>query len=133
MEEGKRKIVMIVISVVCLGIAAAMIISSVGGDSPGLEENSAQFLCSECGKDFQLNVEEYRKAIAKQGGMTPERMMGPVAIECPSCGQETGYQAIKCDKCAKVFFGTHGTGDFHDRCPDCDYSAIEERKAKKSK
>jgi hypothetical protein len=49
-----------------------------------------------------------------------------LAFTCPKCSQDMVYNAIKCEKCGKIFF----IGGQGDKCPDpkCGYSKSEERR-----
>lgn len=136
MVEDKKKVVMIVIIVACLGLAAVIaVINLGGGDSGGgggvAAAGPLPTLCvnRDCGHIFEMTRDEHRQQMRERG-----RMMGrggPPAFTCPQCGEESAYQANKCSKCNTVFIADYTSGDFADRCPECSYSAIEERRATK--
>ena len=131
MEEDKKKIVMIVVVVVCLVLAGALAIKNFGGGGATSTTTTGPqpMLCvnPDCGHIFEMSTEERRQTMRDQ-----ERMMmrrgGPPAFTCPQCGEESVYQANKCSKCSTVFIRDYTSDDLPDRCPECGYSAIEERR-----
>lgn len=132
MDESKKKLVMVVVVVVCLALAGAIaVINFGGGGGTSAEAQGPQpLLCvnPDCGHIFEMSIEERREIIRERGRM--RRRGGPQAFTCPKCGEESAYQANKCTKCSTVFIPDY-TGDFVDRCPECGYSAIEERRQQK--
>jgi len=132
MEEDKKKVVMIVIVVVCLALAGALAYKNFGGGGGGGTSAAAQgpqvMLCvnPDCGHIFEMTIEERRQIMRERGRQM--RRGGPPAFTCPQCGEESAYQANKCTKCSTVFIADYTSGDFPDRCPECGYSAIEERR-----
>ncbi len=136
MEEGQKKIVMIVVVVVCLALAGALAFRNFGGGgTTSVTAQGAQpMLCvnPDCGHIFEMSTEERREIMRARGRQM--RRGGPSAFTCPQCSEESGYQATKCSKCSSVFIPDYTSGDFADRCPnpDCGYSAIEERKKQKA-
>jgi len=136
MVEDKKKVVMIVIIVACLGLAAVIAMINFGGGggggAPGAPTGPSPMLCvnPDCGHIFEMTQEERRKQMLAKGRGAMARRMAPSFI-CPKCGEESAYQARKCPKCETVFIPDFGSGDFADRCPECGYSAIEERRESK--
>jgi ribosomal protein L40E len=128
MEEGKKKMIMIGIIVVC--IAAAVIITvathstssqdGVGSIKPG---TMIWIKCRKCDNAWQMDRKDYYDYIEKYrvGFHVP-------GIECPKCGEKEGYKAEKCPKCGTVF--ETPTSGLPDKCPKCGYSAMEERRKK---
>ena len=137
MVEDKKKVVMVVIVVVCLGLAAVIAVINFGGGGGGGGGAGAagpvSMLCvnPDCGHIFEMTMEERREQMLAKGRAAMRRMGGPPASNCPQCGEESAYQANKCSKCNTVFIADYTSGDFADRCPECSYSAIEERRATK--
>jgi DNA-directed RNA polymerase subunit M/transcription elongation factor TFIIS len=134
MVEDKKKIVMVVIIVVCLGLAAVIAVINFGGGGSGGSTSggttgSTQMLCvnPDCGHMYELTPEERRRQMF-EGGRMMMRQMGPPVFTCPQCGEESAYQANKCPKCETVFVPDWNSDDFTDRCPECGYSAIEEKR-----
>lgn len=134
MEEDKKKVVMIVIVVVCLALAGALAYKNFGGGGGGTSvtaQGPQPILCvnPDCGHIFEMTMEERRQIMRERGRQM--RRGGPPAYICPQCGEESAYQANKCTKCSTVFITDYTTGDFTDRCPECGYSAVEERRQQK--
>jgi len=133
MVEDKKKIVMIVIAVVCLALAVALAIKNFGGGGTSTAAQESQvMLCvnPDCGHIFEMSAEE-RRQIMRDRGRSMTRG-GPLAFTCPKCGEESAYAATKCSKCGTVYIQDYTSGDFADRCPECGYSAIEERRQQKA-
>jgi len=135
MDEDKKKIVMVVIVVACLGLAGAIVIKNFGGGSSSTStaaQGPQVMLCvnPDCGHIFELTRDEMRLQMREKGRMMMGRG-GPPVFTCPQCGEESAYQAIRCPKCSTVFIADYGTDDFADRCPECGYSAIEEKRKQK--
>lgn len=137
MIEDKKKVVMIVIIVACLGLAAVIAMKNFGGRGGGgggaAATGPVSTLCvnSDCGHVFELTREDRREQMLAKGRGAMRRRGGPPAFTCPQCGEESAYQANKCSKCSTVFIADYTSGDFADRCPECGYSPIEERRASK--
>ena len=129
MEENKKKVVMIGIIVVCLGLAIAIWQKTKGAGGAGAEGIPAGEMmwlkCEKCGATYQIEKREYYKYLEEHPGLS---LAGPVAIECKKCGERAARRAIKCPNCGEVFFYGSVPGDFGDRCPKCGYSETEERK-----
>lgn len=51
----------------------------------------------------------------------------PLAFTCPKCNQNTVFNAVKCEKCGKIFFYDASPGGTRDTCPECGYSKDAER------
>ncbi len=135
MDENKKKIVMIVIVVACLALAGAIAVINFGGGgstSSAAAQEAQPMLCvnPDCGHVFEMTMEERREKMRERGRTT--RRGGPIAFACPQCGEESAYQANKCSKCSTVFIPDYTTDDVPDRCPECGYSDIEERRQKKA-
>jgi predicted RNA-binding Zn-ribbon protein involved in translation (DUF1610 family) len=135
MVEDKKKVVMVVIVVVCLGLAAVIAVINFGGGGGGgaAAAGPVLTLCvnPDCGHTFEMTSEERRQQMLAKGRAAMRRGGGPPAFTCPQCGEESAYQANKCSKCNTVFIADYTSGDFSDKCPECGYSAIEERRAAK--
>jgi len=128
MDEDTKKKVMLGLIILCLILAVGItMMTNRGGGGFGSRGNEpVQMLCmnQECGADFELSSEEY-KAQIMQGGMMGPGPMAQMPIECPECGMRSAFRAVKCKKCETVFMQDYTSGDFPDRCPECDYSDIE--------
>ena len=140
MDDSGKKRVMVAIVVICLVAAGVItfIFNNPFSSSSG-PKGPVQMLCvnPDCGYAFEISRNEYRKQMMEKGPMGP-MMMGPMtalhAFTCPKCGKKSAYVATKCPKCGKVFIPNYGiTDDYPDRCPECGYSAMEERYGKRKK
>lgn len=133
MEEGKKKLIMVVIIVVCLGVAATVTFKNIGGSSKGTLESLKRgeemywIKCRnpECENEWQMDKKDY--FVYLRENQDPMSMMAP-AIVCTSCGEEGGYRSEKCEKCGLVFERGSVPNDFADRCPDCSFSETEQKR-----
>ncbi len=129
MEESKKKTVMIAVVIACI-VAAAVItyVSSSGGEG-GIETIERGKLtwvkCGnpDCGDERQIGQRDYFEFI-KEHQVTLAR---PPMV-CEKCGEESVFRAEKCEKCDAVFFYEAVAEDLPDRCIECGYSAIEEKR-----
>ena len=131
MDEDKKKKVMLGLIILCLVLAVGItVMTNMGDGGSGSRSNEpVQMLCmnQECKMDFELSTEEYREQII-QGGMMGPGPMAQMPTECPECGMRSAFRAVCCKKCEVVFMRDYSSGDFPDRCPECDYSDIEVRR-----
>jgi predicted Zn-ribbon and HTH transcriptional regulator len=81
-----------------------------------------------CEAEYQIDTRKYYEYIEKHAD--PSTLAIPPLV-CEKCGEESVYQAVKCEKCALVFERGWKRGDYEDRCPDCDFSKIEEMREKR--
>ncbi len=138
MDEDKKKKVMLGLIILCLVLAigiTAMTNRGSGGSGSGSRSNEpVQMLCmnQECRMDFELSSEEYSEQIM-QGGMMGPGPMAQTPIKCPECNMQSAFRAVKCKECEAIFMQDYTSGDFPDRCPECDYSDIEARRDKARK
>jgi DNA-directed RNA polymerase subunit RPC12/RpoP len=78
-----------------------------------------------CGNTWQMDNKEFFQYVEKyRDGMTVP------GVECPKCGNKSGYRAIKCEKCGFIFEKPTNTTDYPDRCPKCGHSAVEDSRKK---
>jgi DNA-directed RNA polymerase subunit RPC12/RpoP len=132
MDEDKKKKVMLGLIILCLVLAIGItVLTNTGGSGGGGSRSNepVQMLCmnEECGADFELSTEEYREHMM-QGGMMGPGPMAQAPIECPECGMQSAFRAVKCKECGAIFMQDYSSGDFPDRCPECEYSDIEARR-----
>ena len=129
MDEAKKKPVMIGIIVVCL--VAAVGISYFTRDNttnPKGANNPRPFICTNCGADFELTPEEVKEEVMALGPAA--RMMQ--VFDCPECSEKAAVPAYRCAKCEIVFAPSEAEdARYTDRCPECGYSAFEERASRK--
>jgi len=133
MEDSVKKPIMIVVIVVCLGVAGLVLFS--GGNDGGIDsipESEMKWVkCNNkaCNAEYQMSAREYFKEL--QANLNPNPMASaPPAITCEKCGKPSVFAAIKCSNpdCGKVFIeGSAGQDDYHDRCPACGKSEVEDR------
>ena len=135
-DTGKKKL-RIGIIIASLTLAAVITyVTSSGGDSGGSNRGSRviYIMCDnqDCPEsEYEVSTEQYREMM--QAVQSPEDrltgpMMGPMALECKNCSQETAYMSQKCEEC-ETFFSIDYDGasdDYPDRCPECGFSRIEE-------
>lgn len=127
MEKGKSK--KVIIAVVCI-VAAAGITLIFNNPFAGTEGPTVgrtfQMLCvnEKCGHAFEMKGVDYRERLMNRD---PDEI-GPLAMTCPKCGEESAFSALKCEKCGEVFIPDRMTKDYPDRCPKCGYSASEEKR-----
>lgn len=133
MDEGKKKMIMIVLVVACVAAAVVITIATQSGGSGKISdikrgEDTVWLKCrnEECGHTWQMDKREFFEYIEKNRmGMTVP------AVICPSCGEDSGYQAMECPKCGTIFEKGAVPGAATDKCPECGYSMIEEMRAKR--
>jgi uncharacterized OB-fold protein len=127
-RKKKKQIIFAVICLVAAFAITAVFYNPFGGGGSGLNK-PVQMLCVKCGADFEITGDEYEKRMTEKGAIGPKGPTGPPpGLKCPKCGQEEAYTATKCRKCGKVFFPNPSNyADFMDRCPECGYSAKEEK------
>ena len=131
MDEDKKKYVMIGVIVVCIALAAGITYFNMGGSGGGSgSSRPVTMLCDSCEATYELSSEEYKEAIRELGaGQNPMMMMrGPMVLTCKECGEIAAYKATKCPECGEAFvMGDAGDEKYPDRCPSCNYSAMEQR------
>ena len=81
-------------------------------------------LNDECERIFELSQDEFSEEINKMG--IPLEGGGTTMIICQECGQQSALRARTCQKCEAVFIPIPTQDDYHDRCPECGFSAIED-------
>ncbi len=129
-DEKKRKVMLgiVIASLVLAGAITAFTWEGGGGGSG--KRGPMTLLCvnPECGVNFELTANEFKEEMMnnRQGPMGPMMMRMPV-LTCPDCGEQSAYVAKVCPECDTVFVAAPTADDYADRCPECDYSATEER------
>ncbi len=69
-----------------------------------------------CNAEYQMEMKEYYASASNNPSGMPK---------CKQCGEESLLDAIKCDKCGKVFIRGSFSGEVRDRCPYCGFSKSE--------
>ena len=128
MEESGKKKIMLAFIVVCLVAAAMITILSNSGGKPTVDLKSPYpFLCLKCGAAFKVPREDYHAELAARGAY------GDIQIDCPECGEEAAVLALECAECGNTFLkGPIDSEDYRDRCPECGYSKMQEKREGKS-
>jgi len=127
MDERKKKQITVAIVVVCLVLAAAITYLTRKSDQTIGSIKSDETVWVKCANDdcqeeYQMGKRDYFEFI--QQNSSPMSPVLPPMI-CRQCDEESLYRAIECQMCKTVFFEDKESGDFKDRCPECDYSKIE--------
>lgn len=128
MEESRKKLIMVIVTIACLALAAVITYSRYSGSGNTIdnipESEMIWVKCAnkDCGAEYQMGKKEYFKEIEKH--LNPMAPTAPPLI-CKECGEPSIYRAEKCEKCGKVFFRGSVPNDFPDRCPYCGYSKTE--------
>ncbi len=131
MDEDKKQKVMVGLLVSCLVLVAALNVPRFFKGGSGSSARTVDLIClnPECASASEITRKEYQEALQNSGmAMNPMGMAGPV--ECPKCEKISAARGIKCKECSTVFMQRHGGDDYPDRCPDCGYSDIENRRSK---
>jgi len=129
MEDSKKKPVMIGIVVACLVLAAVITYMSQSESSTGIESidpgRMTWLKCTnpDCGAEYEVSLRSYLTFVEENiQGMSAPPMV------CEQCGEESVYRAVKCEKCGLVFLRDSVPNDFSDRCPECGFSKIEDKR-----
>ena len=129
MEESKKKAVMIAVIIACLAAAGVITYVASSESGGGVETIKSGELIwvkctnADCGHEYQIDKRGYFEYIQEnQKGLVRPAMV------CEKCGEESVFRAEKCEKCGAVFFYEAYAGDLPDRCTECGYSAIEEKR-----
>jgi len=136
MDEAQKKPLMIGIIVVCLVVAVAVTIKTWSGDSAGIprimKEQEVWMKCRNpaCKTTYEMNKYDYFKTI--EDYMLKHNTGIAAGLECKECGEPAVYIAHKCEKCGYIFEKGWKTGDYEDRCPECEHSSIEIARKKKA-
>ncbi len=131
MDETKKRyiiIVIIVIIVVCACLAVLFSVKSLlGGDEGGIGSISASdkiwIKCEnpKCKAVYETSKRGFLQKL-KDIAYSKPRVRAPA---CEKCGENTAYEAVKCQKCGFVFRSGSIRFDFSDRCLECGYSETE--------
>lgn len=132
MDEKKKKQITVAIVVVCLVLAGTISFLTRKTDYTIGSIKSGEVVwvkCAnpDCEEEYQMKKRDYYEFM--QQNANPMSPTLPPMI-CRQCDEESLYLAIECEMCKTVFFEDKSSGDFKDRCPECDYSKIEELRKK---
>ncbi len=130
MEEGKKKMLMILVIAACIIAAVIITVVTQSRDRGGLdsiERGSASVWLKcrneKCEHAWQMDKRGFYEYVQENriGMQVP-------AVECPECGEESGYRAYKCEKCGLIFEAGAVPDAVEDTCPKCGYSPIEAKR-----
>ncbi|MFB0552102.1 MAG: hypothetical protein ACETWQ_02205 [Phycisphaerae bacterium] len=138
MEESKKKPIMIIVIVLCLGAAGAIFWGTGGRSGDTIDSISDEEMiwakCNNpaCKAEYQTSKKGYFKYVEEHANP-----MAPTAppMVCEKCGEKSVFRAEKCmnPDCGIVFLRGTVPNDFPDRCPECKRSETEEiRKRRKA-
>src|SRR3989339_1032905 len=113
MEDSKKKVMGIVIIVLCLTVAGALFLkrSSKASDIPNEFQGKVVWLeCRnpECKATYEIDKYEYYKW--SENNRSPMALSAP-PMECKQCGKKSAYKALKCEKCGETFFPGESQSD----------------------
>lgn len=137
MDESMKKPIMLGVIVVCL-IAAGIITLkfSTGGSSgtyEGVDEKETMLvLCRnpQCEANYSMSAIGYYKALDELRAENPSQL-GTPPLACRECGEESVFEAVKCDKCSLIFEKGSVPDKLGDTCPKCGYSRREATRGKR--
>jgi ssDNA-binding Zn-finger/Zn-ribbon topoisomerase 1 len=126
MDEKQKKVFVVALTIMCIGIAAFVLVSMTNTEDElsGFSGQQMWVICTNpnCKTHYQVDKEWFFREIQKTGSMFADT----VGIQCKECQQSTTFEAVKCSSCGHVFkTGAAGRGDFPDRCPKCKTSEME--------
>ena len=123
----------LVIIVVCLLAAVCVFVLTRKRDT-GVNSIKAgvqvwtKCVSEDCSDEFQMQKRQYYALVQEKRKLQPMSLMN-IPIDCQQCGAESLFLAEKCGECEHIFFKDSAGGQYGDQCPECDYSAIEEKLA----
>lgn len=141
MQEKQLKIALLVSVAVTALLMVGFVIESFtdsgsGGITDSIRGGGIWMLCDnpDCEASYEVTQEEFRELLRSKGQIIlGPGVMSQLAFICKECGQETAYRGMECPKCGALFIEEEEMGDYPDRCPECDYSATEEKIRKRTK
>jgi hypothetical protein len=77
----------------------------------------------DCKAEYQMNLRKFFSYLEEHAA--PGSFLPP-GLVCKKCSEKSVYEAVKCEKCNRVFEKGTIARDYEDRCPVCRYSKIEE-------
>lgn len=122
MDTEKKKPILLGIIVVCLVVAGGItLFRTVGSSDEGIgsipkgEMMWVQCSNQNCNSEYEMEKRDYYTSIEQ----SPSKV-----AKCTKCGEETLFEAIKCEKCGIVFAPGSVSGEVRDRCPECGFSKL---------
>jgi hypothetical protein len=86
----------------------------------------AWMMCRGCGAKYRMKLKQWQ-AVAESYIEEQPDSRTPPSLVCQECGKKAAYLAIECGKCGLVFEAAWKGPDYYDRCPQCNFSQVEER------
>jgi hypothetical protein len=86
----------------------------------------AWMMCRECGAKYKMKLKQWQAVAESYIEGRPDSRTPP-SLVCQECGKKAAYMAIECEKCGLIFEAGWKGPDYYDRCPQCNFSKIEER------
>ena len=130
MDEEKKRKVMLGVVIGCFSLAMILFLTTSGIFKKKYKGSNEPIvmLCvnPECNADFDLERDDYRDQMSQIPMMMMMESTPP--LECTSCNKRSAFRATVCESCDSLFLPTPSSDDFPDRCPECGYSKIEERR-----
>lgn len=141
MQEKQLKIALLVSVAVTALLIVGFVIESLtnssgGGITSSTRSGGIWMLCDnpDCEAAYEVTQEEFNELLKSKGQIIfGPGVMSRLTFICKECGQETAHRGMECQKCGALFIPEDGTGDYPDRCPECGYSATEEKIKKRTK
>lgn len=127
MSQPHFKIVSALLCFLLAGLVWALTRQAPGGLDDVPADATTWTLCMGCGHSEIMSLREFYTCQQQEMAKQRNSMAIPI-IQCSRCGQYRVVKAIKCDRCGHIFMEGAIPGDFHDRCPKCHFSAIENRR-----
>ncbi|MHC4293203.1 MAG: hypothetical protein ACYSTX_02825 [Planctomycetota bacterium] len=129
------KPVMVIVMAACLALAVVVYMLMLPDNQGGIEQLAGINVwvkCNnpDCNTEYEIDKAELRTLISEQKQLNPIYQGDPPVL-CQKCNQSSVLEAVKCSKCAALFFrGEMGPGHFKDECPQCGHSETKELRAK---
>ncbi len=116
MDADKKKPIMLGIAIVCIVLAGGITYFRMAGGSDEIAQGEMMWVkCANpnCNAEYQIELKEYADLAKTSKSGVPA---------CKQCGEESLFDAIKCEKCGIVFIPGSVAGEARDRCPECGFS-----------
>lgn len=127
MNEKRKKIIMIIVIILCLSLAGTVaVLSSKTSDKLRDVRGELTWLkCSNknCLYEYEMDKAQYYQFL--EDNKKADNPFYTPPLICPKCSEQSCYKAFKCDQCGKVSFENSVPNDFADRCPHCGHSRTE--------
>ena len=119
MDAEKKKPIMLGIAIVCLVLAGGITYFRLAGHKDEIAAGEMMWVkCANpnCNAEYQIEMKEYAELSKTSASGVPK---------CKQCSEESLLDALKCEKCGKVFIPGTVVGEIRDRCPECGFSKLK--------